>query len=39
MKQEPTATEALAHLGAQIAEFASWVIIIVAIAGLWIGTP
>jgi hypothetical protein len=36
---EPTATEAAAYVGMQIAEYGAYAIIVICIAGFWIGTP
>lgn len=38
-KPEPTATETAAYVGAKIAEYGAWAIILICLAGLWIGTP
>lgn len=39
MKQEPTATEALAYVGMKLAEWGCYVIILICIFYAWVGTP
>ena len=36
---EPTATEAAAYVGIKVAEYSCYIIILLAIGGLWVGTP
>ena len=38
-KPDPTATEVAAYLGMKLAEWGCYAIILMAIAGFWVGTP
>lgn len=39
MKYDPTTLEVMAYTATKVAEWIGYAIIVVAIAGLWVGTP